>query len=137
MAFECKPYGWIIKVFHLAKLQSTLTSAVEHPNKILVYNFIPSEWNLANRVGQNPLREIIFQSDSLSVVLFVFILNPLSYLFTKRCNQRNETRRISHLIFVDVLKHVWIKYQPHYILYILNLKVVHSAHVHYNKKKKK
>ena len=48
----------------------------------------------------------ILQGDSLSVILFILTLNPLSFLLrkTKGYKIKNIIDRISHLFFVDCLK---------------------------------
>ena len=51
----------------------------------------------------------IFQGDSLSVLLFILSVNPLSYLLNKVQGYRigengNRNQNISHLFFVDNLK---------------------------------
>ena len=65
----------------------------------------------ATSIESQPIQYLrgIFQGDSLSVLLFILSVNPLSYLLNKLQGYRiakkgNRNQNISHLNFVDDLK---------------------------------
>ena len=67
--------------------------------------------NGATSIDSQPIQYLrgIFQGESLSVLLFILSVNPLSYLLNKLQGYRigengNRNQNISHLFFVDDLK---------------------------------
>ena len=65
----------------------------------------------ATSIESQPIQYLrgIFQGDSLSVLLFILSVNPLSYLLNKLHGYRigkngNRNQNISHLFFIDDLK---------------------------------
>ena len=108
-AFDSVPHYWLLESLKLAKVPSKLAQAI----KILSSTWATrvmlsgSESNLETRTI-NYSRGIM-QGDSLSVLLFLLTLNPLSHLLRNcegyRIGQPNNRRHnISHLFYVDDIK---------------------------------
>ena len=106
-AFDSVTHEWLLRSLKLAKVPPQLISAIEKLTK---------HWaTIASLHGTNEtiITEIIkylngiFQGDTLSVLLFVLCLNPLSFLLQKLKGysygkSRNYT--LTHNFFVDDLK---------------------------------
>ena len=107
-AFDSIPHKWLIKALKLSKVPPILIKAIEH---------LITKWstNVHLRTDKETIvtDEIkylkgIFQGDSLSVILFILCLNPLSFLLNKlngykMGNNGNRNRNITNLFFVDDL----------------------------------
>ena len=95
-AFDSVTHECLLRSLKLAKVPPQLISAIEKLTK---------HWaTIASLHGTN---ETIFQGDTLSVLLFVLCLNPLSFLLQKLKGysygkSRNYT--LTHIFFVDDLK---------------------------------
>ena len=108
-AFDSVPHDWMIEALKLAKVPQTLIKSIEA---------LPSIW--ATRVhlrgGETNMESKlinysrgIFQGDSLSVLLFVLTMNPLSHLLQRMKGYRlgppgHRDTNLSHLFFIDDLK---------------------------------
>ena len=106
-AFDSVPHEWLIKSFHLAKLREDLNRAIEN---------LTSQWrNVLHLKGKEEVivsdiiyfPQGIFQGDSLSVLLFILSVNPLSFLLHKlqgyACG-KHKNYNVTHNFFVDDLK---------------------------------
>ena len=108
-AFDSVPHQWLIKALQLAKLPQVIISALEH---------LITKWSTNVHLQTTETTIIsdeikynrgIFQGDSLSVILFILCLNPLSFLLNKLVGYKmgpngNRTQNITNLFFVDDLK---------------------------------
>ena len=106
-AFDSVPHEWLIKSLHLAKLPEDLIRAIEH---------LTSQWSTVLHLkGKEELivSDIIyfvkgiFQGDSLSVLLFILSVNPLSFLLHKlqryACG-KHKNYNVTHNFIVGDLK---------------------------------
>ena len=106
-AFDSVPHEWLIKPLHLAKLPEDLIRAIEN---------LTSQWcTVLQLKGEEEVIESdiiyfskgIFQGDSLSVLLFILSVNPLSFLLHKlqgyACG-KHKNYNATHNFFVDDLK---------------------------------
>ena len=106
-AFDSLPHEWLIKLLHLVKLLEDLIRAIEH---------LTSEWRTVLHLEGK--EEVIvsdityfvkgmFQGDSLSVLLFILSVKPLSVLLHKlqgyACG-KHKNYNVTHNFFVDDLK---------------------------------
>ena len=108
-AFDSVPHTWIIECLKLAKVHPVLVGAIE----MLTRNWstklqLQSENELMESEYIKYLRGI-FQGDSLSLLLFILTVNPMSFLLNiiegytlGKPGDRNLN--ITHLFFVDDLK---------------------------------
>ena len=108
------PHSWILESLKLAKVPDVIIQAISQ---------LMLKWRTQARLnGEKENIETdfikylrgILQGDTLSLILFVLAVNPLSFLLSKyegySIGKTKRTKNISHLFFVDDLK-----------LYALNL----------------
>ena len=105
-AFDSMPYAWIIKSLQLAKIPDMIIEAIrmliiKWRTKLHLY----VESNTTESSFIDFMRRIL-QGDLLSLILFVLLVNPLSYLLSKEKSYTLNVpkRRMSHLFFVGDLK---------------------------------
>ena len=106
-AFDSTPHDWMIQSLRLAKIPEKLIAAIETLTK---------QWATIVELHGNQssiTSDVIdvsngnFQGDSISVLLFILSLNPLSYILgkLKGYNYGNKRRKtVTHNFFVDDLK---------------------------------
>ena len=106
-AFDSVPHEWLMKSLHLAKLPDDLIRATEH---------LTSQWCTVLHLKWEEevivsdiiyFSKWIFQGDSLSVLLFILSVNPLSFLLHKlkgyACG-KHKNYNVTHNVFVDDIK---------------------------------
>ena len=102
-AYDMVPHSWIIKCLDLF--------GVAENNKRLLVNSMEN-WKVMLCSGNSELGEVeikrrIFQGDSLSPLVFVLALIPLSLILreAKAAYEFSESKgKINHLLFIDYLK---------------------------------
>jgi hypothetical protein len=102
-AFDMVPHSWLIKMLQTYKVANNLTEFIAKSMK---------SWNVwlfhgRKKLCNIPIRRGIFQGDSLSPLLFIMTLFPLSHvLLDKLPGYRlcNSEHRINHLVYVDDIK---------------------------------
>ena len=106
-AFDSVPHEWLLYALQLAKVPAQLIEAIKH---------LTNQWGtVLHLIGKNEtiLKDVIkflkciFQGDSLSVLLFILTVNPLSFMLRKVKGYSYGTYRnsnITHNVFVDDLK---------------------------------
>ena len=106
-AFDSVPHEWLIYALKLAKVRPQLVSSIEH---------LITQWcTVVHLGGENDsittdiiqFMKGILQGDSLSVLLFILTVNPLSFLFRNLKGYQYGTKRnsnVTHNFFVDDLK---------------------------------
>ena len=102
-AYDMIPHRWILKCLNMFGIASNITAlmekAVEKWNVVLVAG--------NEKLGNVRIRRCIFQGDSLSPLLFVLALIPLTLVLRKmKTGYQFGTQRssINHLLFMDDLK---------------------------------
>ena len=100
------PHKWLIKALKLTKVPEKIITAIK--TSIKKWSAIVSEGTSVESQLIQHLRGI-FQGGSFSVSLFIFCVNPLSYLLNKLQGYHigkngNRNQNISRLFFVDNLK---------------------------------
>ena len=116
-AFDSVPHSWILESLKLAKVPDVIIQAISQ---------LMLKWRTQARLnGEKENIETdfikylrgILQGDTLSLILFVLAVNPLSFLLSKYegyiIGKTKRTKNISHLFFIDDLK-----------LYALNLNMM-------------
>ena len=83
-AFDSLPHSWLIKSLKLVKVPDNIINAIENLTQSW-YTILHLNGNNEN-VASSLIKIIkgIYQGDSLSVMLFVISLNPLSHLLRMR-----------------------------------------------------
>ena len=109
-AFDSIPHQWLLEELKLAKLPAELIKCIETLTKKWATNItLQTE---KERSVPNLIRYLtdILQCDSMSLILFVLCVNPLSHLLNKGCDgymigpNLHRSTKITHLLFVDDLK---------------------------------
>ena len=102
-AYDSIPHSWILKSLEMLKINNKtvqfLSKCMEKWNTQLTIN--------NQKIGQCRIRRGIFQGDSLSPLLFITAMIPLSKVLnaTKKGYQLdNNGKRINHLLYMDDLK---------------------------------
>ena len=107
-AFDSVPHSWLIRSLELAKIPERIINAIKQlmfkwKTKVYLYG---ENKNLESDFI-NYLRGIL-QGDTLSLILFVLSVNPLSFLLNKYEGYKSTTvgkdKNITHLFFVDDVK---------------------------------
>ena len=108
-AFDSVPHKWLIQPLVLAKVPEKIITVIKILMKKWSTNANIQSW--ATSIDSQPIQypSGIFQGDSLSVLLFIYSVNPLSYLLNKLQGYHtgengNRNQNISHSFFVDDLK---------------------------------
>ena len=106
-AFDSVPHGWLLYALQLAKVPTQLIETIKH---------LTNQWGTVLHLeGENEtitcdvikFLKGIFQGDSLSVLLFILTVNPLSFMLRNLKGYSYGTDRksnITHNFFVDDLK---------------------------------
>ena len=95
------PHSWIIECLDLFGVAENIKSLLVNSKE---------KWKVILCSGNSELREVeikrgIFQGDSLSPLVFVLALIPLSLILRKTAYEFSESKeKINHLLFMDDLK---------------------------------
>ena len=102
-AYDMVPHSWIEKCMNMFGVTVNVRSFISESMK---------HWNTELNAGQSRLGNVkikrgIFQGDSLSPLLFVMTMIPLTLVLRKTnifYEVRKKRKRINHLLFMDDLK---------------------------------
>ena len=106
-AFDSIPHSWLLQVLKLTKVPRIIINAIKNLTKSwYTISSLSSETEI---LTTEPIKFLkgIFQGDSLSVMLFVLCLNPLSFMLNKcKGYSFGRARKLQHThnFFVDDLK---------------------------------
>ena len=108
-AFDSIPHEWLLKSLRLAKVPEKVVCAIERLTTIWATRLVLIAETNTIESDVITYSKGVFQGDSLSVLLFVLAINPLSFLLQSRngylCGAPNErVIPFNHLFFVDDLK---------------------------------
>ena len=101
-AYDMVPHSWITSVLELLKVAGNtrkfIKGSMEHWNTILE--------NDRQELGRVHIRRGIFQGDSLSPLMFVMSMIPLTYVLrkVKPAYTTKDKNSINHLLYMDDLK---------------------------------
>ena len=79
-AFDSVPHSWLIKALHLAKVPSDIIETIK---------LLTTQWSTVLNIDSKDesiqsdvikVKRGVFQGDSLSVILFILSVNPLSFI---------------------------------------------------------
>jgi len=96
-AYDMVPHPWILKVLNLTKVAGNLESFLKNSM---------NSWQTNLTLGNVNIKRGIFQGDSLSPLLFIMVMIPLSILLRKEKfgYELDRCTSINHLFFMDDLK---------------------------------
>ena len=102
-AYDMVPHSWILETLGMIKIagnvERLLTRSMDNWKTILTNN--------GETLGEVCIKRGIFQGDSLSPLLFIVAMIPLTMLLRKEpigYQFGNDRRRVNHLLFMDDLK---------------------------------
>ena len=102
-AYDMVLHSWIIECLEIFKVSQNITTLLRNFTK----NWrVELTW-MGGQLGEVNIRRGIFQGDSLSPILFVIALIPLSIVLNKTkvgYGLVNNRGKINHLLYVDELK---------------------------------
>ena len=107
IAFDSVPHEWLLYTLKLAKVPEKLIVAIRELTKVWKTKLQLNGTHESIMTETINFLKGIFQDDSLSVILFILSVNPLSHLLKqlKGYAARNERNiNITHNFFVDDLK---------------------------------
>ena len=104
--FDSVPHSWILKCLQMYKIHPVLITFIEESMSQWKTNITLVHKEGVLETGPIRIKRGIFQSDSLSSLLFTMSLNPLSQELQKMGYgyQLDEQTKINHLFYVDDLK---------------------------------
>ena len=108
-AFDSVPHDWLLESLRLAQVPPMLVNAISRLTKSWATRLFLDGAKSSLHTDIVRYRKGILQGDSLSVLLFILALNPLSHLLKKRKGYaigkpNDRSINITHLFFVDDLK---------------------------------
>ena len=107
-AFDSVPHSWIVESLKLARVPDKIINAIavlmtKWKTKMQIYG---ENKNLEN--DEIEYNRGIIQGDTLSLILFVLSVNPMSFLLKRyegyKIGKDKRDKNVSHLFFVDDLK---------------------------------
>ena len=108
-AFDSIPHQWLIEALKLAKIPDMLLNAIVKLTEKWAAKVYLHTNNTVSVTDTIRYLTGVLQGECLSLLLFIFCVNPLSHL-DKTCNgyfagpPNTRTTKINHLLFVDDLK---------------------------------
>ena len=102
-AYDMVPHSWILKCLEMIGAAKNMISIIR--NSMVNWKTVLTSGRMA--LGQVDIRRGIFQSDSLSPLLFIVIMLPLTLVLRKmRAGYKlaKDMKPINHLLFMDDMK---------------------------------
>ena len=102
-AYDMVPHSWLIETMNMVGMAGNVVELLRYSMK---------QWKTqltcnGKKLGEVDIKRGIFQGDSLSPLLFVIVLIPLSIVLRKTemgYQLKKNDRKINHLLFMDDLK---------------------------------
>ena len=104
-AYDSVPHNWIVEMLNIYKVSPVIINfLVASMERWTVDMFIHHEKGTIS-VENVRIQRGIFQGDSLSPLLFIIALNPLSLLLNRRCQgYKLNSIFVTHILYLDDLK---------------------------------
>lgn len=102
-AYDMVPHSWVIETLKLGGVAENVRRLVENSMQSWATNLTSA----GEHLGKVNIRRGIFQGDSLSPLLFIIAMIPLSKILRKNAagyKLDNQHEKINHLLFMDDLK---------------------------------
>ena len=100
-AYDMVPHSWIIECLKMAQVPQNVTSFLQRSMR----NWKTELTSCGESLGTVNIKRGIFQGDSLSPLIFVICMIPLSKVLRKaKAGYRLGDVKINHLLFMDDLK---------------------------------
>ena len=106
-AFDSVPHEWIIETLSAYKVSPVIINFLKFIMPMWSTKLILRHENGVLEVDDIKICHGIFQGDSLSPLLFILAVNPVSFLLDKnQLGYRMDNVRISHILFYGRLKNI-------------------------------
>ena len=104
-AYDSVPHGWIIEILYAYKVSDIIVNFLAQAMLKWQTDLFLYHDNGVVQVERVRIRRGIFQGDSLSPLLFIIAINPLSLLLNRRCSgYKLDELNITHCLYMDDLK---------------------------------
>ena len=104
-AYDSVPHPWIIEALETYKISSVIIKFIKHAMSMWNIKLILNHDNGTLEVPNIKIKRGIFQGDTLSPLLFIIAINPLSYLLNKsKCGYKINDVVFSHVLYMDDIK---------------------------------
>ena len=104
-AFDTVPHQWILEVLRIYKVSEIIVNFLAFAMRKWVTDLYLYHESGVVRVDNVRICCGIFQGDSLSPLLFILAINPLSLLLNRRCQgYKVKDTHVTHILYMDDLK---------------------------------
>ena len=104
-AYDSVPHKWIIETLAVYKINSVILRFLAHSMSMWHTNMFLYHKNGVICVDNIMIKRGIFQGDTLSPLLFIIAINPLSLLLNRRCSGYTLSGlNVTHSLYMDDLK---------------------------------
>ena len=104
-AYDSVPHEWIIETLSTYKICPVIVDFLKWIMPLWSTKLILRHENGVLEIDDIKICRGIFQGDSLSPLLFILAINPVSFLLNKNeCGYKLDGVKISHILFMDDLK---------------------------------
>ena len=104
-AYDSVPHPWILETLKTYKISEVITHFLECAMQMWQIKLVLKHDNGVLEVPDIRIRRGIFQGDTLSPLLFVLAINPLSYLLNISGNgYKIGNVTFSHILYMDDIK---------------------------------
>ena len=104
-AYDSVPHPWILETLRTYKINPIIIDFLEHAMSVWEIKLVLRHENGVLEVPNIKIKRGIFQGDTLSPLLFVIAINPLSYLLNKSGQGYSIDKvRFSHMLYMDDIK---------------------------------
>ena len=104
-AYDSVPHGWILEILSAYKVSEVIVNFLAETMTRWQTDIFLYHSNGVICIEKVRIKRGIFQGDSLSPLLFIIALNPLSLLLNRRCSgYMLEGLNITHCLYMDDLK---------------------------------
>ena len=104
-AYDSVPHKWILEILAIYKINSIILSFLAHSMSMWHTNMSLYHENGVLCVNDIMIKRGIFQGDTLSPLLFIIAINPLSLLLNRKCSGYSlGGLNVTHTLYMDDLK---------------------------------
>ena len=104
-AYDSVPHKWILEILTVYKISSTILTFLAHSMSMWHTNMSLYHENGVICVNNIMIKRGIFQGDTLSPLLFIIAINPLSLLLNRKCSGYTlGDLNFTHSLYMDDLK---------------------------------